>query len=55
MIKDKYGNKGSGGGDLPPGSGEGVCIFIRMVISSLNSELISVDLVSTMAPLINVW
>jgi Protein of unknown function (DUF3304). len=23
VIKDKYGNKGSGGGDLPPGSGEG--------------------------------
>ena len=23
VIKDKYGNKGSGGGDLPPDSGEG--------------------------------
>lgn len=23
VIKDKYGNRGSGGGDLPPGSGEG--------------------------------
>ncbi len=23
VIKDKYGNKGGGGGDLPPGSGEG--------------------------------
>jgi len=23
VIKDEYGNKGSGGGDLPPGSGEG--------------------------------
>jgi hypothetical protein len=23
VIRDKYGNKGSGGGDLPPGSGEG--------------------------------